>query len=222
MSASKANPLLIMIALGFSGLRGGAFGAEVRSSAPQFELAQSAPVTRGERIQPLTPKLPPMNAPVVSVTMNATVTTNQTVSFKDGDYFGFEKLAGFAIPLAAHLEYATNATLADAEVNAMIPATIRAMAGRTILVNGYMTPLHYEGGKTRLFLLSRNPSACCFGDLPLIHEMIEVRMKGAAVPVHDYVPVQVRGVLHVGAKRNGAALACIYRLAAESVAEAEN
>jgi hypothetical protein len=57
--------------------------------------------------------------------------------------------------------------------------------------------------------------------MPLIHEMIEVRMKGDGVPVRGYLPVQVRGVLHVGVKRNGEVLACIYRLDGETVDEAE-
>ena len=184
-------------------------------------MAQAAPVVRGERIQPLAPKLPTTNSVEVSlVSTNASGTTNAPVAFKDGGYFGFEKLSGYSIQLASHLEYATNIAFADVEITAKIPAHIRAMEGRTILVNGYMTPLHYEAGKTKLFILSRNPSGCCFGDMPLIHEMIEVRMKGDGVPVRSYLPVQVRGVLHVGVKRNGEALACIYRMEAESVEEA--
>lgn len=215
MNTSPLMAWLAWFALGTPALLGCAFCEEARGYYPRYEVAQAAAISRGERIQPLAPKPSPTNV----VTIPAV--TNQIVAFKDGSFFGFEKLAGYSIQLAEHLEYATNAALADAEVNAKIPAAIRAMEGRTILVNGYMTPLDYEGGKTKLFILSRNPSGCCFGDMPLIHEMIEVRMKGAGVPVHSYVPVQVRGVLHVGAKRNGDVLACIYRLDGETVDEAE-
>ncbi len=202
-------------------LFGCAFCEEARGYYPRYEVAQAAPISRGERIQPLAPKPSLTNVVAIPAGTNAPVATNQIVAFKDGSYFGFEKLAGYSIQLAEHQEYATNATLADAEVNAKIPAAIRAMEGRTILVNGYMTPLDYEGGKTKVFILSRNPSGCCFGDMPLIHEMIEVRMKGEGVPARSYLPVQVRGVLRVGAKRNGDVLVCIYRLDGETVDEAE-
>ena len=221
----KTSPLincLVLFSLGTPSFLSCAFCEEVREYAPRFELAQATPAKRGERIQPL--MLKPVLTIAVSppATTNAELVTNKAAAFKDGSFFGFEKLAGFSIPLAEHLEYATNAALADAEVNAKIPAAIRAMDGRTILVNGYMTPLDYEGGKTKLFILSRNPSGCCFGDMPLIHEMIEVRMKGAGVSAYGYLPVQVRGVLRVGAKRNGEMLACIYRIDAETVDETEH
>jgi len=197
----------------------GTFGAEARDRQPDHELAPTAPVQRGERIQP-EPVIttPPNPAPGAARSGPA---TNQAFVVQDGDFVGFDKLSGFSIPLSEELEYATNAALADAKVNAMIPASLRAADGKTIRVNSYMTPLDYEGGKTKAFLLSRNPSACCFGAMPLIHELIEVRLKGEGVPVFSDVPVQVRGVLRVGAKRNGAILGCIYRIEAESVAEAE-
>jgi hypothetical protein len=222
MKTSSLTALLTFLSLGTPALLGCAFCEEARGYYPRYEMAQAAPVARGERIQPLAPKLAPTNSAEVSlVSTNASPTTNAPVAFKDGGYFGFEKLSGYSFQLASHLEYATNIALADAEITSKIPANIRAMEGQTILVNGYMTPLDYEAGKTKLFILSRNPSGCCFGDMPLIHEMIEVRMKGDGVPVRGYLPVQVRGVLHVGVKRNGEVLACIYRLDGETVDEAE-
>jgi hypothetical protein len=221
MNASPLMAWLAWFALGTPALLGCAFCEEARGYYPRYEVAQAAAISRGERIQPLAPRLNPTNNASMPAITNPPSATNQIVAFKDGNYFGFEKLAGYSIQLAEHLEYATNAALADAQINAMIPTTIRAMEGRTILVNGYMTPLDYEGGKTKLFILSRNPSGCCFGDMPLIHEMIEVRMKGEGVPVRSFLPVQVRGALHVGAKRNGDVLACIYRLDGETVDEAE-
>ena len=192
---------------------------------PRLEIAPGTPLKRGERIQPLAPKILSTNTTpnthTIVETNRSLADTNSVIAFKDGSIFGFDKLAGFNIHIPEHLDYATNTTLADAEINSMIPAHIRAMDGRTILVDGYMTPLDYDSGKTKMFILSRNPSACCYGDMPLIHEMIEVRMKGEGVPARSYLPVQVRGVLRVGAKRNGDVLACIYRLDGETVDEAE-
>ena len=198
-----------------------AFCGDAREPQARLEIAQLKAIKRGERIQPLAPNVALTNAAPILAKTNLVVVTNRVAEFKDGSLFGFEKLAGYTIQIAEHLDYATNAPLADVEVNGKIPANIRAMDGRTILVSGYMTPLDYNGGKTKQFILSRNPSGCCYGDMPLIHEMIEVRMKGEGVPVFSYVPVQVQGVLRVGAKRNGEALACIYRLDAETVDEAE-
>ena len=222
MKTSKRHTWMLVFLLGTPALLSCVFCEEARGYYPRYELAQATSVTRGERIQPPAPKSTATNSPAIPlVGTNASGTTNPPVAFKDGSYFGFEKLAGYSLRLAEHLEYTTNAARADAEITAKIPADIRAMEGRTILINGYMTPLDYDAGKTTVFILSRSPSGCCYGDMPQIHEMIEVRMKGEGVPVRNYLSVQVRGVLHVGPKRNGDVLACIYRIDAESVDEAE-
>lgn len=181
--------------------------------------AQSPPIVRGEKISAVPPAARDTNLAKTNLPSGATAETNQPAAIKDGDYVGFGKLAGFILPLSRDLEYATNAPEADARINEMIPAAIRAADGKMIRINGYMTPLDYDGGKTRQFILSLDPSSCCYGDMPQVHEMIQVRMKTDGVPVHGYVPVQVRGVLRVGAKRDGPMLASIYRMEAESVHE---
>jgi len=114
MMTSPLTALLTFFSLGTPALLGCAFCEESHGYYPRYEMAQAAPVARGERIQPLAPKLPTTNSAEVSqVSTNASATTNAPVAFKYGGYFGFEKLSGYSLQLASHLEYATNIALAD-------------------------------------------------------------------------------------------------------------
>jgi hypothetical protein len=212
--------LVAIFTLGFAGVL---TGGDLRAADPQSERAHTSIVTRGERIQPLVAGT--LQSSVISNAVSPPTATNLAVAdvefdVRQGILIGFDMLAGFPLTLGDDLEYATNAPLADARINAMIPESIRRLEGRAIRISGYMTPVEFEDGKTKSFILSRNPSGCCFGDMPLIHELVEVRMNGAGTPVLRYVPVQVFGVLHVGAKRRGEVLTSIYRLDARSVIEA--
>ena len=74
-----------------------------------------------------------------------------------------------------------------------------------------------EKGKVTEFLLSRNPPACCYGGVPLIHEWIKVRVKPPGVDWEEYNTVRAHGVLRVGAERVDGTLASVYRMDAEKV-----
>ena len=135
----------------------------------------------------------------------------------DGALVGFDRLAGFAMPLTQDLVSGTNSASANAQLNAMIPADIRALDHRKLTVEGFMVPLEFEKDKAIEFLLVQAPFGCCFGTPPQIHELIKVRVKSPGVsPILDG-PVRARGIFQVGAERESGFLSSIYRMDAESV-----
>ena len=153
------------------------------------------------------------NAPVALPKANPPVAMN----FTNGALVGFDVLAGYEINITPDLDMNTNGAAADAKVNAMIPANIRALDCREVAVDGFMIPSQMENGKVTEFLLSRNPPACCYGGVPMIHEWIKVRVKTPGVDYEEYNIVRAHGVLRVGPERVDGSLASIYRMEADKV-----
>lgn len=139
------------------------------------------------------------------------------VTFTNGSVVGFDVLAGYNITLTPELENNTNRAWVNAQVNAMIPANIRALDRREVSVDGFMIPAQFEKGKVVEFLLSRNPPACCYGGVPQIHEWIKVRVKPPGVAPEEYNVVRAHGILSVGVERMDGTLASIYRMEADKV-----
>ena len=136
----------------------------------------------------------------------------------DGALIGFDKLRGFPFPLTDEQVSNTNAAKANGEVNAMIPADIRALDRRNVSVEGFIVPVDFEKDKMIEFILVQAPFGCCYGTPPQMHELIKVRVKSPGIsPIPDG-PVRLRGILRVGAERENGYLSCIYRMDAETVA----
>jgi hypothetical protein len=131
-----------------------------------------------------------------------------------GALFGFDRLAGYPITMPDELTCNTNRPAwADAQVNALIPAAIRAADGKTVTVEGFMMPVTFgEKGKVTSFLLTMNQPSCCYGGASQIHEFVVVRAPGPGVGCFMDGPVRVQGTLHVGAEREGGVLSSVYRL----------
>ena len=175
------------------------------------------------------PQWTPMTMAALQTNVMSVVATNAPVElpktnspavviFTNGAVLGFDVLAGYPIPITLELGNNTNGAWADAQVNAMIPANIRALDHREFSVDGFMIPAQFEKGKVVEFLLSRTPPACCYGGVPEIHEWIKVRVKPPGVPPEVYNIVRAHGVLSVGAERLDGTLTSIYRLDADKVA----
>ncbi len=100
-----------------------------------------------------------------------------------------------------------------------IPDSIRAWSGKKIAVEGFMIPLKFGSGKVTEFLLTSQPFGCCFGGIPMMTEMIEVKMaKGEGVTAMSDRIIRVRGKLHVGEKTDAMGyLLSVYQLDAEAV-----
>ena len=138
--------------------------------------------------------------PVTSGVTNAA----PLLSSNEVSLVGFDKLAGFPVKLTDDLAFNTNRPAwADAQINAMIPSDVFALDHHEIEVTGFMTPVRFEKDKVIEFMLSRDPPACCYATMPQIHEWISVRVKSPGVAPMDYSVVRTRGVLGVGAERQG-------------------
>ena len=142
--------------------------------------------------------------------------TSQT-RLEDGSLVGFDKLAGFAMPLTDELLSSTNSAEANSQVDALIPANIRALDHRNISVEGFMVPVEFEKDKTVEFMLVQAPFGCCFGPPPQIHELIRVRVKPPGISPVMFEPARARGTFYVGAQRQSGFLSSIYRMDADSV-----
>jgi hypothetical protein len=162
---------------------------------------------QGELIEPIG-KAPTNSAPL------------RTDKIQDGDFVGFDQLAGFKVTLNNELLFNTNRPAwADAQISAMIPERIRAADGKVVNVEGFMIPLEYNGKKVSKFILAMNQNTCCFGGNPQIHEFIIVSVGGVGVNDEMDIPLSVKGVLRVGVQRKHGKLESVYRLQADKVTD---
>lgn len=129
---------------------------------------------------------------------------------------GLDTLSSYPMQLPDNLISNTNqAAWADAQVNAMIPASIKAFDGKKIRIEGYMLPTTLDKGKVTDFLLVASQISCCYGGPTQVHEFITVHVKGTAVKPNMDATIPVGGILHVGAIRENGQLVGVYRMEAE-------
>jgi hypothetical protein len=130
----------------------------------------------------------------------------------------FSTLASFDFTLSKEIADGTALPLqADDPAGAQIPANIRQLNGKKVVIQGFLLPVRMDEGLAVEFLLMRNQSMCCYGVPPKINEWITVRMSGKGVkPVMDQ-PIAVAGTLHVGPARENGFLTGIYSIDGEKV-----
>ncbi|MCA8960699.1 MAG: DUF3299 domain-containing protein [Planctomycetes bacterium] len=95
-----------------------------------------------------------------------------------------------------------------------IPAEVVALNGHTVTMEGYMIPIDLdpETNRVKTFFLARNTLACCFGQLPQVNEVVEVRFADGVKFLPD-VLLRVEGKLEVGEQFDDYGyLMSIYRL----------
>jgi hypothetical protein len=99
-----------------------------------------------------------------------------------------------------------------------IPAAIKQLNGRKVIVTGFMLPIKMDGNEqTTEFLLMKSQLLCCYGIAPQVNEWILVDMvKGGTLPIMD-VPISFCGTLHVRAMYENGYLTCIYSLDGEKM-----
>ena len=135
---------------------------------------------------------------------------------------GFNQLADYDLALTDELQSNTNRPAwADAKINDMIPAKLRAYDGKKVAVEGFLIPTDFDAqGKMTEFIVSKNQMSCCYGGPTAINEFVAVKVIGPPVKstadFMDY-PVRVKGALHVGAHRENGYLNAVYRMEAESI-----
>ena len=184
--------------------------------------------------QSAVPRKSPSGEPIASNTDASTNTAFTSISpgktnfvstartnTAEGGFVGFDKLAGFPIPLTPDLESNTNRPAwADAQVNTMIPANVQSLDRRRFSVDGFMIPLQFEKQNVVEFILARDPPACCFATMPQIHKWIKVLVKSPGVAPMEYSTVRARGLLSGGAERQDGVLSSVYRMEADTVGKA--
>lgn len=122
---------------------------------------------------------------------------------------GFERLAGFPFTIP------TPPATAD-RVLRQIPADIRALDGKTVVVTGFMLPVKVEAGVTTEFLLMASSQLCCFGITPAMNAWVTVTMPKGTLAKQD-VPLSFRGRLRVAPHWDNGWLSSIYQLEAEAL-----
>ena len=95
---------------------------------------------------------------------------------------------------------------------AQVPAVIRRLDGRKVVLSGFMLPLKLENGFATEFFLLSNSSLCCYGITPEMNEWIHVRMRDEGLPAVQDVPVFLAGKLLVQARWEGGYLTGIYEM----------
>ena len=99
-----------------------------------------------------------------------------------------------------------------------IPASVRQLDGRTVVIRGFMVPTIFENTGVLNFILVKDQMLCCFGVMPKMNEWIDVRMaEGHRADFHSDRPVTVMGRLEVGEEYEEHVVLSVYRLEATSV-----
>lgn len=193
----------------------GFVGAVFLGSLLFAESPQSKPV-RGEPIKPAAPR----GAPIVPAVKAAEGTkgsesTNavDAKGVKEGGVvsLGFDKLAGFQYVVP---EY-TGTTPPPLPDTNQIPASVKALDGKTVSVKGFMLPLKVKEGKVTELLLMRDQSMCCFGAVPKINEFLTVKMSGGGTKAVMDQAVTLVGKLKVGEFSENGYLLGIYQMDAD-------
>ena len=173
---------------------------------------------RGQPIKPVAPKGQPIlkakatNAPATPAQAPAAAASTNGPAKPGGPLdLGFDKLAAFNYVVP---EY-TGTTPPPAPDTNQIPATIRALDGKTVAVKGFMLPLKVKDGKVQELLLMRDQSMCCFGAVPKINEFLTVKMTGEGTRAVMDQAVTLVGKLKVGEFSENGYLLGIYQLDAD-------
>jgi hypothetical protein len=245
--ANRRVVTLTWLGWGMVAILGGAiFGPD-----PQLLSAQTvaAPVVRGEKLtspmaSAVTNSPPPPNqvlaptnvaeaklpgndssrgALVPAPEVARTVSRPVTIGGDNYTMLTFNQLAGYILRLPRELlapdvdpEFIATTVLAN------IPPAVKQYNEQAVALTGYMLPTKMNEGKVTEFMLLPNTMACCFGKMPRINEIVQVRTTGKGFQHWNDTPIVVAGTFHVGAITNGTRVVGIYRLDCEQIIEADS
>ena len=104
---------------------------------------------------------------------------------------------------------------------AQVPAVIRKLDGKKVVLTGFMLPLKLENGFATEFFFLSSRSLCCYGVTPEINEWIHVKMRKEGLPPVQDVPVFLAGRLRVRAQWSDGYLSSLYELEGEGLLKAK-
>jgi hypothetical protein len=182
---------------------------------------QTAPQVRGELIHgdPInsTATAPPaiLSAGAPAPAVVASPSEAKAVPANDGyATVGFDKLAGYDFEVDDAPW--TNIAVAD-KSNDQIPPSVKALDDQKVSIRGFMLPLKVAAGRVTEFLIMKDQSTCCFGNVPRINDWVSVKTGSAGVkPIMD-TPISILGTLHVGALRENGYLVSVYTMDADTL-----
>lgn len=170
------------------------------------------PARRPSRVPPgaLSGVAPEQDTPAAAISAPVGQISRKAIS----DYItvGFDQLAGFSFKTPELQPTGTGTPSPD--VLAQVPAGVRDLDGRKVIITGFMLPLKIEKGVTTEFLLLNSQQMCCFGVALAPNAWIEVKMPRGVPAVQD-VPTAFCGRLHVKANWENGWLSSIYQLEGE-------
>jgi hypothetical protein len=133
----------------------------------------------------------------------------------------FTVLSRFVVkPPAPGSEAAATPSSRWEAVRRQIPEDVLAMDGQKVALAGFLLPLVVVGGRSTEFLLLRTQSACCFGLVPRVNELVMVKMAPPGATPQLDIPVVAAGRLTLKWIGEGDQLTGIYELQAEQVERA--
>lgn len=93
---------------------------------------------------------------------------------------------------------------------AVVPAELARLDGKSVRVTGYMLPTAYGRGLVREFMLMRSQATCCFGQAAQANEFLVVTTAAPeGVPAVMDVPATFAGTLRIlPVKTNGVVVQC--------------
>lgn len=100
-----------------------------------------------------------------------------------------------------------------------IPATVKALNGRHVAIEGFMLPLDLTPAGVTTFLLNASIDMCYFGAPVRMNEWILVTMKDGKRASFTHLALTVKGRLEVGEVLKNGRVTSLYRLDADSADE---
>jgi hypothetical protein len=139
------------------------------------------------------------------------------VKIEGQDFFaiGFDKLAAFEYVVTDIATGASEAEIAAAKLKDQIPPWARFYDGKKVALTGFLMPLKLEGGLATKFIMMRDITTCCYGNVPNMNEYVIVSMTGPGIkPIQD-VPVVLTGIFRIAEKYENGYLSSIFQMDGE-------
>jgi hypothetical protein len=128
---------------------------------------------------------------------------------------GFDRLAAFEYTIVDSATGATPEEIEKAKQRDQVPDWIKLYQDKRVALTGYLMPLQVENGLAKKFIMMRDITTCCFGNVPNMNEYVIVTMKSGGVkPIQD-VPVVLVGVFKIEEKYENGYVVALYQMDGE-------
>lgn len=141
------------------------------------------------------------------------------VPYENGEILavGFEKLAGYEYTIVDSASGATPEEIEASKKRDQIPAWIRIYQDQRVALTGYMMPLQMVNGLAKKFIMMRDITTCCYGNVPNMNEYVVVSMPGEGVKVIADVPVVFVGILRIAETYENGYIVSLYQMDGEKL-----